>query len=153
MTRRGEARAFLDESVFRYDGDECLPWPFQRTVLGYGLLKLNGSKTTVSRYICGETYGPPPTPKHEAAHSCGNSFCCNPNHLSWKTHKENEADKLVHNTRCKWERHGRAKLKIDSVREIRSLSGKMSQAKIGEQFGVSQSLISLIHLEKKWVGA
>ncbi|MGZ2438188.1 hypothetical protein ACVJMZ_000339 [Sinorhizobium medicae] len=152
MTARGEARRYLQETVLAYEGDECLTWPYQRTSDGYGLMKLNGSKTTVSRHVCKKTHGAPPTPDHEAAHSCGNgrNGCVTKRHLYWKTHKENEEEKLIHGTRAVGERHGRAKLTKDAVREIRKLSGRVPQKEIGAMFGVSQSAVSLIHLGKIW---
>lgn len=40
--------------------------------------------------------GPPPTPKHEAGHTCPdgeNDLCVNPYHLEWMTRTENERSK------------------------------------------------------------
>lgn len=48
----------------------------------------------LERHMCKLKNGDPPTPDHEAAHSCGNGKhgCINPNHLRWATDAENMAD-------------------------------------------------------------
>jgi hypothetical protein len=50
----------------------------------------------VSRLVCSETYGPPPSPKHQAAHAtpngCFGDLCVAPHHLRWATNRENQAD-------------------------------------------------------------
>lgn len=94
---RGEAAPFYRDVVVPYDGDECLIWPYARTPAGYGVLDGHKIKV-VSRRLCEEAYGPPPTPKHHAAHSCGNGHlgCVTRRHLSWKTPKENGADRIAH---------------------------------------------------------
>ena len=50
----------------------------------------------VSRVVCEELNGPPPTSKHEAAHNtpngCVGGLCVNGDHLRWATRKENAAD-------------------------------------------------------------
>lgn len=74
----------------------------------------------------------------------------NPRHLSWKTHAENMADTLVHGTSTRGERHGYAKLTERDVREIVVLKGEMAQRVIGVRYGVSQSLVSLIHRGRAW---
>lgn len=50
--------------------------------------------------MCQKAHGDPPSPKHDAAHSCGRGHegCVNPNHLSWKTKKQNQADRITHGT-------------------------------------------------------
>ncbi|WP_292637037.1 hypothetical protein [Mesorhizobium sp.] len=56
----------------------------------------DGKCRRVSRLVCEEVHGPPPSPDHEAAHSCDNGDlgCATKRHLSWKTPKENTADKF-----------------------------------------------------------
>jgi hypothetical protein len=71
-------------------------------------------------------------------------------HLSWKTPKENNADKLDHGTHSRGERNGRAILNEAQVREIRALKGKLLQREIGAMFGVSQVRVSAIHRRKQW---
>jgi hypothetical protein len=47
------------------------------------------------RAMCRLIHGNPPTPKHQAAHSCGNGRrgCVHPGHLRWATDAENRAER------------------------------------------------------------
>lgn len=87
------ARYFRD-TVLAYEGDDCLAWPFCRDRNGYG--KMGGK--IVSRLVCEKEHGPPPTPAHEAAHSCGKGHeaCVAKRHLSWKTRAENASERVIH---------------------------------------------------------
>ena len=133
-----------------YEGNECLPWPFAHNGEGYGLLAHEGKMCLVSRLVCEERHCPPPTPKHEAAHSCGKGEhgCTTQAHLSWKTHRENEADKLLHGTSNRGERNGLAKLDADAVLAIRA--DKRPQRLIAADFGISQTLVSQIVRSEGW---
>lgn len=51
----------------------------------------------VARLICERFHGPPPSPFHEAGHTCPegeNALCVNPSHLEWMTRVENEQHKI-----------------------------------------------------------
>lgn len=150
---RDYAHRYYREIVLTYEGDDCLIWPFTRGYNGYAMLTDGNKSRLVSRRVCEEEHGPAPTPKHEAAHSCGKGHegCVNRHHLSWKTPKANRADKLIHGTHNRGERHRMAKLTEDRVRAIRSLvGGHLSQRAVAEQFGVSEGLVSLIVSRKVW---
>jgi hypothetical protein len=62
--------AFLDKAT-NYTGDDCLLWQFGTNESGYActhshrIRKQYGTQS-VSRIVCIEVYGPPPTPKHES---------------------------------------------------------------------------------------
>lgn len=92
----GSVPVFVRDVAVVFDGDECLPWPFQISTEGYGRLEAGKKKKIASRYICELAHGIAPTPKHEAAHNCGNKVCVNPKHLRWATRQENEDDKIIH---------------------------------------------------------
>lgn len=85
-------------AILPYDGDDCLPWPYARDKDGYGIATIDGKARRAHRYICLLSYGEPPTPKHETAHSCGNGHlgCVNPRHLRWATCLENQRERWVH---------------------------------------------------------
>jgi hypothetical protein len=100
-TKRGELLRYYNEVVRPYEGDDCLLWPYHRGGRGYAQISIDGKTRYVSRMICEEEHGPPPTGSEEAAHSCGNGHlgCVARNHLRWATKLENEQDKIGHGTR------------------------------------------------------
>lgn len=146
----GEPERFLRETVFHYEGDECLIWPFSRDSNGRGQIRYNGRLRIVSRIVCTEAHGP--APNLDAAHSCGNGHlgCVTKRHLSWKTPKGNKADELIHGTRIRGERHTSAKLTENDVLAIRALQGRLLQREIAAQFGVTAQTVSSIHKKRKW---
>jgi hypothetical protein len=134
----------------------CLIWPFCRS-RGSAVLGMRGLPTTKApRIMCELVNGPPPTPKHEAAHSCGCGHlgCMHPKHLSWKTRAENQQDRRKHGT------HGRGpnmnarrivyKLNPQKVAEIRAIGDSMSKEELGRRYGVTPSNIAKILRRESW---
>ena len=71
------------------------PW----TARGYHCVGLGKSaKRGVHRLVALAFIGPPPSPKHEAAHADGNPLNNRASNISWSTHAENEQDKRRHGT-------------------------------------------------------
>jgi hypothetical protein len=101
---------------------------------------------------CEEENGPPPTPDHEAAHSCGNGHlgCVARKHLRWKTHAENVAEAVEHGTVQRGTERWNAKLTEDDVRSIRAMIGRRTQKSIAKQFGISRELVSSIKRKHSW---
>lgn len=151
-TNIGDPEKFFSESVLTHTGDDCLIWPFLKSINGYAQMKHCGKKKIVSRRVCEEIKGPPPTPKHEAAHECGNGHlgCVSPNHLNWKTASENQMDRVSHGTSNRGKRQWLCKLDEDSVREIKVLKGIEPYRKIAERFGVSYGAINGIFRGNSW---
>lgn len=150
----GVAIQYATEVALVYDGDDCLIWPYHRDRQGYAHLGGNNA----SRYVCKLAHGEPPSAIHQAAHSCGKGHegCVNPKHLSWKTPKENEADKVLHGTHklrgtgiCGEAVKG-SRLKEDDIRKIRALKGEMGPTAIGKMFGVNPVHVWKIQTGKKW---
>ena len=152
----GMAMGFYREVVLTYERDECLVWPFGKNTNGYGMLWMDGRDSIVSRLVCEEEHGPPPTPKHDAAHSCGKGQfgCVNRHHMSWKTRAENMADKLVHGTSTRGEKHSMVKLTEEQVLAIRQRAQsdlrRGVQREIAKELGVSPATINDIVLGKTW---
>lgn len=147
---QGTALSFLRNIVLPFDGGECLPWPYTLNKNGHGIVKVAGKNQLVSRIVCAELYGPPPSEDHEAAHSCGKGHlaCVNGGHLRWATHAENEADKIRHGTSNRGERHGMAKLSAVEVLAIREMAVPSRQ--IAKAFGISQTMVSKIKRGEAW---
>lgn len=148
-TPPGEPDRFLREIVLKFTGEDCLNWPYGG-IHNYGIIKRDGRSQPVHRIVCETVHGKPPSRKHQAAHNCGNSKCCNPNHLRWATPAENQADRVIHGTHVRGDRHPLAKLTERDVRTIHSLRGKKTQRELAKRFGVSLKQISDIQRGKSW---
>lgn len=152
-TDRGEAHRFFTDVVLQHETDDCLIWPYVKASSGYGQLRSGGRMMIVSRMVCEDIHGPAPTDKHEAAHSCGNGHlaCVTKRHLRWATPTENMADKVVHGTQLRGERHLKAKLKEVDVREIRRLRRSGTSAlRLASRFKVTERTIFQIAARETW---
>lgn len=88
----------------------------------------------------------------EGAEACHNDGDKSNNHypnLRWDTHKGNHADTLVHGTRSRGERHGHAKLTVEQVKEMRTLSG-LTKTEIASRFNVSRGAVRGVLSGKNW---
>ncbi len=143
---KGVALAWINENA-AHQGDACLIWPFSGNWNGYGQLSHNGRILKAHRVMCEAAYGPPPTPKHVAAHICNNGQggCVNPRHLSWKTPRENLLDRRAAGTITKkrWDRY-RSKITPEHIAQICALKGRKNQREIAAQFGISYQHVSII---------
>lgn len=149
-TKFGDPAKFLHGVVFQHSGNDCLIWPYGRTTGGYAQIRVGKSKQYVHRMVCERTRGPAPSAQHEAAHDCGRGSegCVNQEHVFWKLHTENEADKVTHGTHNRGERHNMAKLTETDVAKIKQMPGM--QKDIGLLFGLTQSAVSNIKRGKRW---
>jgi len=150
IQKGAEALAFFEKVVLKFDGTDCLKWPYSRNNYGYARITIRGSRLVASRVVCERTHGPPASEKMEAAHICGmgHEGCVNPRHIVWKTRIENQADKKIHGTTNQGERCGNAKLTENQVREIRVSSE--NQRVLAGRYGVFQATISKIIRRERW---
>lgn len=142
----GAAFEFFSNVVLTCTDSACLTWPFGRLGNGYASMHRSGRSVLVSRVACQAVHGDPPTPRHEAAHSCGRGHlgCVNPYHLRWATNAENQADRNIHGTHNRGERHGRAKLTAGDVNRIRSLRARLPRGEIALLFDIDRSTVCRI---------
>lgn len=156
---REQTLSALDDGL-RAETDECVIWPYGRAANGYAYIRWEGKASLVHRVVCEEVYGPPPTDKSEAAHSCGNGHlgCYNKNHLRWASTKENAHDRITHGTAgrgvpklsSRGARNRNAKLTEDGVLKIRALAAVQSHSEIARAFGVHHSAINRIVARRTW---
>lgn len=151
QTEKGAAQLEMQKALQSVDAVNCWIWPYNKLPQGYGQILWHGKMSRAHRVVCEIAHGSAPTPKHHAAHSCGQSACINPFHLSWKTASENERDKRLHGTAQIGEGNGVAKLTDDQVRDIvRLRKSGATQPELAKQFGVTQPTISDIVNGKRW---
>jgi len=149
-TNVGRPLDFFRNVVIGPSQDECLLWPYGKNSAGYGRLTLNGNKRLVHRMACEHVHGPAPSESHEAAHNCGVRACCNPRHMRWATPRENAADRVLHGTDNRGERHANSKLTEAMVRTIRGAAGTVPAREAAALAGVSLSAVTAI---QRWLDA
>lgn len=152
MPPNGAVQEFLRKLLENDQGEACVPWPFGDSRV-HATVWLNGRTRIASRLVCERAHGKPPTPKHHAAHSCGNGHerCVNPNHLRWATAAENIADKFVHGTLARGGRHGMAKLTLPQVLEIVGrLNSGASVRLLADEYNVSRYAVYDIKNGHSW---
>lgn len=130
-----------------HEGDDCLIWPWPRNAHGYGMLGYYGKVKEAHRIMCILIHGSPPTPRHQAAHDCGNGQegCVNPKHIFWKTPKQNRLDSNAHGT---GNQPAPRRLTLDQVREIRAST--LPYAELAEAYGVHRDTIGKIFRGETW---
>jgi hypothetical protein len=130
-----------------HTGDGCLAWPFTVGGAGYGQFSAHRKFYYAHRYMCELAHGPAPSDGHQAAHSCGNTECVNPRHLSWKTPAENQLDRRDHGTTMGGRRH---KLTPEQVAEIRAAAGTEPRARTAARYGVTGVTVRHIQNGNTW---
>lgn len=167
MPRQYTRRPLVDrfwEKVKKSDG--CWEWQGSTAGSGYGQLKVPGaSRIGAHRFSWELHYGPIP-PGLFVCHHCDNRTCVRPDHLFLGTSAENNADAARKGRFPKGkesypgkhpERYFRgqdnpnARLTDAAVRDIRRrCAAGESQRSLAREYGVDQTLISLVVLRKAW---
>lgn len=139
--KRGATNIFLEES-FTLETDDCIIWPFSLDAKGYAQASEARVQYKPHRRVCEWAHGAAPTPKHHAAHLCGNRPCINKRHLVWATATENEQHKLMHGS---IRRSAQRTLTDDQVRDIRRrYAGGEQMIVLAAEYGISNVAISKI---------
>ena len=141
--------------------DGC--WDFTDLCNGYGRMRMGGRKG--KHYLAHRlsyiihhplTIDLMEHPDICVCHRCDNPKCVNPAHLFLGTHTDNMRDKetkgRANHSIEKGEKHPRAKITEDDVREIRNkyANGGITHRQLALEYGVDRSSISSIISRKNW---
>lgn len=150
----GRVRSLDRYVVGRFDGQQFKRGRILRqgsTEAGYRFVQLarDGRYTLklVAGLVAGAFLGPRPEGR-VVAHGDGNNSNNVLGNLRYATHAENEADKLVHGTALRGERHHQAKLTEQDVREIRVDARPARE--VATAYGVFSSTIAKIRRRVTW---
>ena len=124
---------------------DCLMWNGCRMTNGYPILHHKGKRHLVHRVVMEVINGENPDGFY-VLHSCDNPGCCNPEHLSIGTPKDNVADMVERKrnrtgAQCSW-----ASLTDEDVIAIRANPNRKGRplTLIAAEYGVSQTTISKV---------
>jgi hypothetical protein len=92
-------------------------------------------------------HGPIPDGKI-VRHLCGETLCVNPAHLAIGSHKDNADDRERDGKTMKHEKHWKARLSWEDVRNIRSVGYAVPW--LAEKYGVSRSTIYAVLSHQNW---
>lgn len=133
--------------------ESCWRWCGGRDIKGYGIFFFKG-KTQFAHRVALLIYDKIKqlTPGLQVRHSCGETSCVNPQHLSEGTREQNAADKILHGTSLRGIRCHFAKLDWTKVSEIRRKSSDgIKRKKLAEDYNVSPGTIGSILKNKSWI--
>lgn len=141
------SKRWLEQHLDHAEREFCLIWPLTRAQNGYPTAGKNNA-IRPHRIMCEHRNGPPPTPSHQAAHSCGKGHlgCVNPWHLNWKTPAENQIERF----QLQGAPMPRYRLRPEQVDEIRSMKGRERTVETAARFQCSEANIRQIQSGKTW---
>lgn len=133
------ARSLEDWLVYTEKQGSCLLWTRALNTDGYPRAGVTGNTNLkVHRVVYQLKHPEEDITGKIIRHSCDNPVCINPEHLLSGTPADNMRD------RDSRERHGKAKLSIQDVREIRDLSACLKHVDIAQLYGVNHRTISSV---------
>lgn len=138
--------------VHRLGDDDCWVWIAAQDKDMYGKFRVDGKDIRAHQYSWQLFSGRPVPPGIQVCHKCDHPYCVNPNHLFLGTTKDNTQDRHEKCRDARGEKIGSSKMNEEKVKEIRELyvTGNYTQDQLSNLYGVVQSVISSIVLEKTW---
>ena len=144
----------FQKKVEMIPGFDCHFWSGSITKNGYGKFSKDGGGgwNLAHRVAYEQKFGKIESGLY-ACHKCDNRLCVNPDHIFLGTAKDNAVDRDKKNRRTvlRGEQHGRNKLKVEEVLEIRNLYGAGNSTwNLGKLYGVNPKTIRDIVDRKIW---
>lgn len=124
----------------------CLMWTGAKNSLGYGVVERGGINRYVHRLIVSAPKGA------VVRHTCDTPGCINPDHLLLGTQADNVADAVRRGRVARGNKLPQSKLSQEIAAAIRReyATGAVSQAHLGQKYGVHQVRISQIVRGESW---
>ena len=119
----------------------CLLWLGGCCGAGYGAVRDGNSLKSTHVISYEHAYGPVPRGLL-VLHKCDVKLCCNPTHLYVGNDADNACDRVIRGQQARGERHGRAFLSDEEIREIREADGYHKD--IAAKFGISRTHVTNI---------
>lgn len=129
--------------------ETCWLWESTVNAQGYGSIHKDG-RSRLAHRIAYELYVGKIPEGALVRHSCDNTLCVNPKHLSLGTHQDNKNDAVFKGRHSFGSSHGKAKLDERLVREIRDLQKRYSIRELSILYEVSTGTIRRIVDGKGW---
>lgn len=131
---------------------DCWLWTGTNKGAGYGQFCTGGCRKLAHRVAWELSFGVIPAGM-AVCHHCDNPQCVNPNHLFLGTWAENNHDRHQKGRSggAKGERHGKARLTDQAVKEIRHLHSQgLGYRAIARRYSMSRSAIAHIVRGRSW---
>jgi hypothetical protein len=125
---------------------DCWIWTGCKTPFGHGRIYVSGANTTdhVHRVVYEMFHGAIP-PRMVVMHRCDNPPCCNPDHLTLGSHKDNMEDRDHKKRQARISCGNHSSLTDMQRQEIRRLRTEgMTLKAIGDRFGMTKNGILYI---------
>lgn len=152
----GVVRRVTANQLGRFKGHIMTPNVDPRHGHMWVALRRSGGRTKscqIGNILARAFLGPPPTPKHQAAHNDGNPQNNHWRNIRWATPMENQHDRRLHGTTNAGEKQGSSILTEKNVREIKQALLKPYRGigrDLGAKYGVAAVTISDIRTNRKW---
>ena len=133
--------------------DDCWPWHGAIRSDGYGDVRYNSKRYGAHRFAYACNHGDSSIIGVDILHTCDNPLCCNDKHHFTGNQSDNNKDRDAKRRNAKGERHGKAKLNVADVAEIRHLAKTPYwgfQTRMAEKFGISTSGVNRIISGELW---
>ena len=128
----------------------CVIWMGYATKNGYGQVGVGGKVLRAHRVAWELTNGSIPEGS-DVLHKCDTPSCVNPEHLMLGSQSKNMADMVSKNRDAIGEKHGNAKLRLNSVIDI--LESANGPTELAKKHGISPSTVCDIRAGRSWVRA